>query len=296
MCVMEKLISRLVQSRPGSAFLKNLTGFYDGFFCTTKAVARQSHQMMRGEEVALRFSVAIPHYNRGASIARPLRNLLTHPAVEEVVIVDDGSREEQWRLALREVEKIPHDGKIRMHRREKNLGALRTKLECVERSASSWVLVLDSDNTAFSNYLNALSSLDNPRKDTIYCASWAFPFFPFHELGGEAITFTRAGELSRNGLLKRVYIINDGNYLVPRDEYVKNISEIADARNHAADVMLVNYRWLSAGNRIHLLPSTSYFHRIEGSSFWENTKECSKAEALKLFAKFEAGEKWSLDF
>jgi len=83
---------------------------------------------------------------------------------------------------------------------------------------------------------------------------------------------------------------------VPRDEYVRNVSEIPDARNHAADVMLVNYRWLSAGNRMQILPATSYFHRIEGSSFWENTKESSKAEALRLFARFEAGQKWSPDF
>lgn len=289
-----KITSLFGRSRAGAFLLGSLTSLYDGFFCTTEAVAEQGERRM-DRECRLRFSVAIPHYNRGASIARPLRNLLNHPAVQEVIIVDDGSQEEQWRLARQEVEKIPHNGKIRMHRRDKNLGALRTKLECVERSSTPWVLVLDSDNTVFQNYLNALASLEAPRNDTIYCASWAFPFFPFHELGAEAITFEKAGELSRSGLLKRVYIINDGNYLVPRDEYVRNVSEIADARNHAADVMLVNYRWLSAGNRIQILPSTSYFHRVEESSFWENTKESSKAEALRLFAKFEAGQKWSPD-
>jgi glycosyltransferase involved in cell wall biosynthesis len=290
-----EITSRLGRSRTGAFLLGGLTSLYDGCFCTAEAIAKQVEQKLE-RECGVRFSVAIPHYNRGASIARPLRNLLNHPAVEEVVIVDDGSQEEQWQLALRQVGKIPHDKKIRMHRRKKNLGALRTKLECVERSSSKWVLILDSDNTAFQNYLNALASLEDPKKNTIYCASWAFPFFPFHELGEEAITFEKAGEFTRSGLLKRVYIINDGNYLVPRDEYVRNVSEIADARNHAADVMLVNYQWLSAGNRMQILPATSYFHRIEGSSFWENTKESSKAEALRLFAKFEAGQKWSPDF
>jgi glycosyltransferase involved in cell wall biosynthesis len=292
---MGKITNCLISSRVGTSFLRGLTNLYDGMFCTTGAVAEQAEHRKKGDCI-LRFSVAIPHYNRGSSIARPLRNLLNHPAVEEVVIVDDGSHEEQWRLVRQAVEKIPHDGKIRMHRRDKNLGALRTKLECVERSSSQWVLILDSDNTAFQNYLNALASLEDPKKDTIYCASWAFPFFPFHELGEEAITFEKAKEFTRSGLLKRVYIINDGNYLVPRDEYVRNVSEIPDARNHAADVMLVNYRWLSAGNRMQILPATSYFHRIEGSSFWENTKESSKAEALRLFARFEAGQKWSPDF
>jgi hypothetical protein len=208
------------------------------------------------------------------------------------VIVDDGSSEEEWMLARGEVDRIPHDGKIRMYRRRVNLGALRTKLECAERSGFPWVLILDCDNTVFDNYLDALTSLTEPQKNTIYCADWAFPFFPFHELGYEALTFDRVGELTRNGLLRRVYFINDGNYFVPRDEYVSNVAAIAHEGNHAADVMLVNYRWLSAGNRMQILPSASYLHRIEGSSFWENTKEHSKAEALRLFAKFEAGEKW----
>lgn len=290
----EKIIPYLGQSRAGKMLLNGFTKLYDANFCTIEAIVRQARAgECAGDGAFLKFSVAIPHYNRGASISRPLRNLLNHPGVGEIVIVDDGSREEEWELARREVGRIPHGGKIQMHRRVKNLGALRTKLECAERSALPWVLILDSDNTVFANYLDALAALREPSKDTIYCASWAFPFFPFHQLERETLTFDRAGELTRNGLLRRVYIINDGNYLVSRDEYVRNVAAVAHDGNHAADVMLVNYRWLSAGNRIQILPSTSYLHRIEGSSFWENTKEYSKAEVLRLFAKLEAGEKWS---
>lgn len=288
-----KIIPYLGRTGVGKILITSIMKHYDAGFCTTEAIANQAKPDECAENGdVFKFSVAIPHYNRGASISRPLRNLLNHPGVGEVVIVDDGSSEEEWGFAQREVEKIPHDGKIRMHRRRENLGALRTKLECAERSQFPWVLILDSDNTAFTNYLDALTALKEPRENTIYCASWAFPFFPFHELGYHALTFDRVGELTRNGLLRRVYIINDGNYLVPRNEYVRNVAAVVQDRNHAADVMLVNYRWLSTGGRIQILPSTSYLHRIEGSSFWENTKELSKSEALRLFDKFEAGEKW----
>jgi len=284
-------ISGKLVSRIPSCILKASVRAYDQFFCYPEAVLKQASQLIPAE-VCLRFSVAIPHYNRGASIGRPLRNLLNHAAVEEIVIVDDGSHEDQWQSAREVVNQIAHHGKIRMHRRIKNLGALRTKLECVERCESPRVLLLDSDNTAFVNYLNAISNLTDSREDTIYCASWAFPFFPFHDFGNEAINFDRAAELSRTGLLKRRYIINDGNYLVPRDNYVNIISKIANAGNHAADVMLVNYRWLSAGNSIQILPSTSYLHRIEGGSFWENTKAISKVELMSIFKKLESREKW----
>ena len=295
MGILEKIIPRLGRSYVGNYLLKSIVRLYDSALCTTEVVIKQASKCMESTP-CLRFSVAIPHYNRGYSIARPLRNLLNHPGVAEVVIVDDGSHNDHWQSLEREVGRIPHAGKIRLYRRKNNVGALRTKFECVERSLHPWVLVLDSDNTAFVNYLDALSALDDPRKDTIYCASWAFPFFPFHELGNDAITFERAYELSKNGSLRRIYIINDGNYLVPRDEYLRYVEELTDMGNHAADVLLVNYRWLSVGNRIELMPSTSYLHRIDGSSFWENTREHSKAQLIKLLDKLNVGERWSRSF
>jgi len=270
--------------------------YYDFRICTLDNVRRQGQGRRDAKSHPLRFSVGIPHFNRGAQIFRPLFNLLCHPAVEEIVIVDDGSEPSEFAALQRTVAAIDPTGRIKIHRREQNLGALRTKLECVERASCDWVLVLDSDNTAFTGYLDTLASQRELKPDTFYCASWAFPLFPFHELGGQAIDFETAAELTSTKVLRRVFIINDGNYLVHRDSYVRSVTAIGKVASDVADVMLVNYHWLSQGGFLQILPATSYYHRVHKGSFWNLTQDESRKRVFELFARFEQGLKWDEGF
>lgn len=239
----------------------------------------------------LRFSVGIPHYNRGRLIYRPLFNLLNHPAVEEVVIVDDGSREEEYRALVEFVESLECGERVRVFRREENRGALLTKLECVERCGAEWVLVLDSDNTAFQGYLDALGGIRQPEAPNFYCASWAWPLFPFHNFEGGKINFEKACESTRSGLLKRVFIFNDGNYLVNRRAYMNSVKGIGRIASDVADVMVVNYNWLSGGGSLQVLPGVSYFHRVDASSFWNRTAEESKQRVLEVYGLLTANRR-----
>ena len=285
----------LIRSRTGRFFLERLAKFYDQFICTAGAVRRQARKS-RKTGTGLRFSVGIPHYNRGALIYRPLFHLLDHPAVEEVVIVDDGSREEEF-LELKEfVDSLGCGERIKVFRREENRGALLTKLECVERCSTDWVLVLDSDNTAFRRYLDTLGGIANPDSQAFYCASWAWPFFPFEGLGREAINFERAEMLCRDGRLRKFYIINDGNYLVNRKAYTKIVSQIGEISSDVVDVMVVNYLWLSLGGKLEILPQSSYYHRVDASSFYKRTEDDSKQRLLEIFKRLEQGERCGEDF
>ena len=256
----------------------------------------QAGSTNHGSAAHLRFSVGIPHYNRGALIYRPLFNLLRHPAVAEIVIVDDGSEISQFEALERTVSEIDKTGRVKIHRREQNHGALRTKLECAERAALEWVLILDSDNTAFQHYLNRLALIEAPSADVIYCASWAYPRFPFHELEKIRIGFDEAADLTKSGVLRRVYLINDGNYLVHRETYVRSVSAIGRIASDVADVMLVNYHWLSHGGHIEVLPATAYYHRVHEGSFWNTTQNESRKRVVELFSRFENRLKWDEGF
>jgi len=269
--------------------LERVAKFYDQFVCTAGAVRRQARKP-RMVETGLRFSVGIPHYNRGKLIYRPLFNLLNHPAVDEVVIVDDGSRVEEYQSLKDFVDSLDCGNRVKIFRREENRGALLTKLECVERSSSEWVLVLDSDNTAFSSYLDALGGIRNPDPQIFYCASWAWPWFPFEGLGLEQIDFKRAEMLCRDGRLRKFYIINDGNYLVHRKSYSETVSRIGQISSDVVDVMVVNYLWLSLGGKLEMVPGRSYFHRVDASSFYKRTEDDSKRRLLEIFKRFESGE------
>ena len=235
------------------------------------------------------FSVAIAHYNRGSRIHVPLLNLIAHPAVREIVILDDGSRASEYRAVEEFVSRMAGKEKVRLHRREKNCGALVTKCEAAALCTSEWVLVLDSDNTAFCHYLNRLHSLEPKNPGTIYGACWAFPFFPFHELAGVRMDFEQAVRGVRSGLLRKAYMINDGNYLVPRTRYVATATRLGTLRSDVADVMLFNYLWLTEGGTIELLPSTAYFHRVDATSFWMRTQEASRQRVIEIFARIESG-------
>ena len=266
--------------------------WYDRFICTPEAVRRQAK--VRQEQKAfggLKFSVGIPHYNRGGRIYRPLFNLLDHPAVAEVVIVDDGSREEEFFKLQKFVDSLGCGNRVKVFRREENRGALLTKLECVEKCSSDWVLVLDSDNTAFRGYLNALGKLDELDAKVFYCANWAFPFFPFHEFSELRMDFNKACEWTRGGVLKRVYILNDGNYLVNRSACMKVVGGIGPVASDVADVMVVNYRWLSEGGGVEIISGVSYFHRVDDSSFWNRTAEESKRRVTEIYSLLEAGRR-----
>lgn len=284
--------SEWIRSRTGRFCLGKAAEFYDRWVCTPEAVRGQAANV-RAAGKGLRFSVGIPHYNRGRLIYRPLFNLLNHLAVAEVVIVDDGSREEEYRALLSFVDSLNCSERIKIFRREENRGALLTKLECVEKCSSEWVLVLDSDNTAFRGYLDVLGGIRNPDPSTFYCASWAWPLFPFHDFSGMRIDFKKSCEWTRSGLLKRVFIFNDGNYLVNRRAYMDSVNGIGQIASDVADVMVVNYNWLSGGGSLEVLPVSSYFHRVDASSFWNRTAVQSKRRVMEVYSFLESGKRMS---
>lgn len=293
---MKSFRSQVIRSPAGRWLLGRAAEFYDSRICTLGNVRRQAQGRRDPHKCPLRFSVGIPHFNRGEQIFRPLFNLLCHPAIGEILIVDDGSTPSEFAALQRTVAEVDAGGRVKIHRRDQNLGALRTKLECVQRASSEWVLILDSDNTVFARYLDAIASQKALHPHTFYCASWAFPFFPFHELSGRTIDFETASELTAAKVLRRVYIINDGNYLVHRESYIRSVGAIGRVASDVADVMLVNYHWLSQGGFLEVLPATSYYHRVHKGSFWNLTQDESRKRVVDLFARFEKRLKWDEAF
>jgi len=264
----------------------------DVWLCRQARIRRQSLRGVSRPAVASAFSVAIPHYNRGRDIHRPLCNLLDHPHVAEVVIYDDGSAPQEYAMFSDNVKALDAAGKIRILRREMNQGAQATKLDAVAACRSDWVLILDSDNTAFRSYLNALGRLADKRPDAIYCSPFAFPYFSFTPLAGRCLYFRDCCDLTRSGLLRKCFIINDGNYLVHRETYLQRISPLRHLASDVADVMVANYLWLSGGGCLEVLHRGAYHHRVDESSFWMRTAEESRRRVLHLFDLFEQGVRW----
>ncbi|HRJ72964.1 MAG TPA: glycosyltransferase family A protein [Terrimicrobiaceae bacterium] len=273
------------------AFWKKASEIYDATLCSPAGVRRQAARRpapFAGEKI----SVAIPHHNRGRLIHRPLRNLLSDGRISEILIVDDASDPGEYEALLANVRELDRGRKVRVIRHEENLGAMGNKLECVKHASTEWLILLDSDNTIFQNYLDAVYRLPAWDPGVLYCPGWAFPYFSFKPLIGEHLDFARCAELCRDATLRKIYIINDGNYFLNRAAYLENLGRLAALRHDVADVMVANYLWLSNGLRLEVLRNAHYFHRIDASSFWMRTQEESRKRVFRIFERFEKDERW----
>lgn len=264
---------------------------YDRTLCSAASVQRQQ-PASKNPAPGRKLSVAIPHYERGHLIHRPLRNVLADPRIEEITIVDDGSSAENYALLRANIGKLDRSGKVRIHRRTENRGALFTKMECAEKTTGDWLILLDSDNTVFRSYLEAVFREPDWKPATIYCPVYAFPYYRFDPLVGLDLDFSTCAELCRTGTLRKVYIINDGNYLFHRATYLEKLEPLRPLARDVADVMVANYLWLSRGGRLKVLPGAVYYHRIDASSFWMRTKEESRRRVMYLFDRFENNQPW----
>jgi glycosyltransferase involved in cell wall biosynthesis len=264
---------------------------YDAWICTPEHLINQP--IKRSPRGGRKISVAIPHWNRGALIHRPLWNIVNDERIEEIVIVDDGSSEEEFALLTKNVTRYDQRNVVTIHRREENRGAQFTKIECVEKIVGEWMILLDSDNTLFSSYLNAVVSLNELDEKSLYCPDWAFPYFCFHQLRGKKIDFQKTCHLAQNGILQKIYLLNDGNYFFHKTTYLNQLSSLKQIENDVADVILANYSWLSQGGFLTVLQGARYLHRIDDSSFWLRTSEESKKRLMTIFDRLKKNLPWN---
>lgn len=266
--------------------------FSDLCFCSRARVKRQARNARSVKKAGGAVSVAVAHHNRGYLAYRPLCNLLCSPLVREVVFFDDGSSSVEFAALKETVRSLGCEELIRVESRKENRGAQTTKLDAVEACRSEWVLVLDSDNTAFTSYLHALGAIERRDPQTIYCSPFAFPYFSFRPLAGHRLDFDDCARLTAEGLLRRVFVINDGNYLVHRETYLERIGPLRSLHSDVADVMVANYLWLSAGGALQVLERGAYHHRIDTSSFYLRTADASRSRVMTIFELFEKSMRW----
>ena len=287
--------SDLIRSRAGRFFLERVARFYDQWVCTPDAVQKQASRCQSPAK-GLRFSVGIPHYNRGGEIYKPLFNAIQHPNVEEIVIVDDGSSDEQYEKLHQFVDRLKSEKKIFLHRRKENRKALFTKVEVAEKCSCEWILILDSDNTFFMRTLNDLSALRDIHEDTFYCCSFAFPYFDFTPVGAELLDFEKIASLSQQGILQKFYIMNDGNYLVNKKTYLSAARKVGETQNDEADVITLNYSLISNGGKLKVMENTHYFHRVHKQSRWLMNADASKKRLNLIYSRLKEKKPFDAEF
>ncbi|HIL98793.1 MAG TPA: hypothetical protein EYG51_23235, partial [Pseudomonadales bacterium] len=142
-----------------------------------------------------KISVAIPFYNNTAFLEDCLRIPLMDPRVDDIIINDDCSTQEEYGSLLEKVtawsrgkkfnlDSCPRTGalyeeqtlidvsdqvkKVRVERNSENMLSFRNKYETVSKAKNEWVYLLDSDNYLIDSSINALYNSEKWEENTLY--------------------------------------------------------------------------------------------------------------------------------
>ena len=127
---------------------------------------RLANEAMSNDEIAPCLSVVMPVYNEAASVEQVIRTVLAQRPVQELIVVDDCSKDGTWDV----LQKISQETqRVRVIRHEVNQGkgaALRTGFK---HSTSPIVIVQDADfEYAPSEYYLVLGPILSGKADVVY--------------------------------------------------------------------------------------------------------------------------------
>lgn len=209
-------------------------------------------------------TLALTHFNRFKLLIECISQVLNDPRIGEVVVCDDLSTDTSYGDLLFFFRNEP---RVRLFQNALNLDCYRNKKTAVGHSTSPWTILFDSDNALTPAYLDALFALPKWESNTIYCPEFAEPHFDYTAFAGMMIDRHNVASLMDRP--RFTCLLNTANYLVPTLGYLS----VWDGRTepHTADSIYMAYRWLSAGNRLFVVPGLRYFHRIhKGSHYKQN--------------------------
>ncbi|NOT29016.1 MAG: glycosyltransferase family 2 protein, partial [Planctomycetes bacterium] len=101
----------------------------------------------------MELSVLVPLYDGAATVERSLRSLavIRERARVEVVVVDDGSRDEGAAVARRALEPLGFASTLVLRQANAGSGAARNR--ALERARGRWVVFLDADDELLADPL-----------------------------------------------------------------------------------------------------------------------------------------------
>ena len=200
-------------------------------------------------------SICIPVYNRYEMLFKSFEQVIDHPNVGEIIIVDDASDQD-----ISDCIKIGCLGnpKIKLFRNEKNLSCFANKREAVSKAQNEYVIVLDSDNIIDKTYIDTIME-QHWAPERILQPCFAKPRFDFRKHNSLLVHKSNIRKYMGDGMFN--VMLNAMNYFVNRDRYLEAWDNSVDPVT--SDTIWQNYCWLRAGNSIYITPGLMYEHGVD---------------------------------
>jgi glycosyltransferase involved in cell wall biosynthesis len=209
-----------------------------------------------------KISICIPNFNRTGILVESFIDVYWDERVEEIIISDDCSDIEKYEHLQQLFEVMP---KVKMYRNSINLDCFRNKRRSVELASNDFVILFDSDNKLSKDYLDKIYS-EQWFENTIYTPSFAAPNFDFRAYEGLMITKENVADYIYKPLFE--VALNAANYFINKSKWLEVWDGSVDPVT--SDSIFVAYKWLEAGNKIKVVPSLEYFHRVWEESHYQN--------------------------
>lgn len=211
-------------------------------------------------------TVCLTSYNRTELLYESFKQIIDHPFVTEIVIVDDASKDAQVRDYIFNLTKVSH--KIIPYFNARNLDCYFNKREAVSKSRNEWVILFDSDNILTKQYIDRLENLwiAGLNAKTVYQPSFAKPHFDFRKFEGLLIDRSNIGRYFPQPQFSTM--LNAMNYFVNRDEYLRVWDGSIDPVT--SDSIYQNLNWFKAGNNMYVVPGLEYDHAVHSGSHYQN--------------------------
>jgi len=212
-------------------------------------------------------SIAITNFNRSDMLFESISKVIDDPRVTDIVISDDKS---DPHFVNDIYDHYLSEPKVRLFRNEKNVGCYHNKKLAVERAATPFVILLDSDNIIDTTYIDAVHDRTHRLEHTILQPTFAKPHFDFREFSSLLVTRENVARYAGNETFCTA--LNAMNYCVNREEYLRVWEDRPEP--WTADSIYMNMKWLEAGNSIYFCPGLQYEHRVhDGSHYKEHHRK-----------------------
>ena len=181
--------------------------------------------------------------------------------IDEIVIQDDFTQD------YVDLQKYKSD-EVKLFQNKKHLSPLLSRVNLVNNCKNDWVWIMDSDNFLNVEIFDVIKNIEL-KNNTIYHSSFAKPNFSFKDHSNQIIDMKYA--VDNFDALSTKILLNTGNYLAPKSEYLKVGEKIDTKYNYyTPEVLYYNYLWLSSGNLIHVLDEYEYEHTVR-FGYWHNS-------------------------
>ena len=214
----------------------------------------------------MNLTVAITTKNRIDFLVDLVPRLLNTPGIDHIVISDDSEDQSDYKQL---VGLYGFDPSVHLMKNKIPLGALKNKMKAVSYyTENDYVLLLDSDNSIESDYVEKLTSnIVELDPKIIYCPCSGGGSLDYSTMAGMRFTMDNIESWLEDSLFLK--LVNTGNYVVNRYEYLKVSYEIKYQRDPGPlDVYFFNYYWLKTGNNLFVVPGLSYNHLVHWDSYY----------------------------